>query len=94
MNERYQEDLDYFLNFAESERGKELDKKEYLFHKEKYHYSNEIDKIVLHEFERVKNLMKKRAFPFDNKKMFEYINVYYQIKKEQDLILYCLRKPR
>ena len=27
MNERYQEDLDYFLNFAESERGKELDKK-------------------------------------------------------------------
>lgn len=64
----------------------ELDKKEYLFHKEKYHYSNEIDKIVLHEFERVKNLMKKRAFPFDNKKMFEYINVYYQIKKEQDEI--------
>ena len=46
----------------------------------------EIDKIVLHEFERVKNLMKKRAFPFDNKKMFEYINVYYQIKKEQDEI--------
>ena len=30
--------------------------------------------------------MKKRAFPFDNKKMFEYINVYYQIKKEQDEI--------
>ena len=27
MNKRYQEDLDYFLNFAESERGKELDKK-------------------------------------------------------------------
>ena len=27
MNERYQEDLDYFLNFAESKRGKELDKK-------------------------------------------------------------------
>ena len=34
----------------------ELDKKEYLFHKEKYHYSNEIDKIVLHEFERVKSV--------------------------------------
>lgn len=27
MNGRYQEDLDYFLNFAESKRGKELDKK-------------------------------------------------------------------
>ena len=27
MNKRYQEDLDYFLNFAERERGKELDKK-------------------------------------------------------------------
>ena len=62
----------------------ELDRKEYLFHKEKYGYSDDIDIIVNHEFKRVQDVMKNRLFPFIDEKMKDYIKVYYQIKKEQD----------
>lgn len=62
----------------------ELDYKEYCFHKEKYQYPDDIDKIVRHEFARVKALMENRSFPFDDDKMHEYINRYYQIQKIQD----------
>lgn len=64
----------------------ELDRKEYLYHKEKYNYSNDLDKVINHEFERVRQLMKNRMFPFNDDKMKDYINHYYQIKKEQDEI--------
>lgn len=64
----------------------ELDRKEYLYHKEKYNYSDNLDKVINHEFERVRQLMKNRIFPFNDEKMKEYINYYYQIKKEQDEI--------
>ena len=64
----------------------ELDQKEYQYHKEKYGYSNEIDKIVNHEFERIKKLMINHEFPFNDEKMKEYISRYYHIKKEQDEI--------
>lgn len=30
--------------------------------------------------------MKQNVFPFIDKKIFDYINIYYKIKKEQDEI--------
>lgn len=77
-------DYDLDLKLFPDDSIIELDVKEYLFHKEKYHYSNEIDLIVNHEFARVKKLMQNKVFPFDNNKMFSYIHQYYKIKKEQD----------
>lgn len=64
----------------------ELDRKEYLLHREKYRYSDDIDRIVNHEFERVRKLMERQEFPFQDDRMKRYIRVYYQIKKEQDEI--------
>lgn len=79
-------DYDLDLKLFPDNSIMELDYKEYLFHKEKYQYSNDIDKIVLHEFERIKKLMQEKLFPFNDEKMHQYINVYYKIKKEQDYI--------
>lgn len=79
-------DYDLDLKLFPDETIMELDRKEYLFHKEKYHYSNEIDKIVNHEFERVRKLMQNKDFPFQPEEMKKYIKVYYQIKREQDNI--------
>lgn len=64
----------------------ELDCKEYQFHKTKYRYSDELDRIVLHEFARVRKLMERKEFPFVDAKMKEYINRYYRMKREQDEI--------
>lgn len=80
-------DYDLDLKLFPDDSIMELDVKEYLFHKEKYHYSKEIDKIVNHEFERVKKLMRNNEFPFIDDKMFSYIHKYHKIKKEQDYIL-------
>lgn len=79
-------DYDLDLKLFPDDSIMELDYKEYVFHKEKYQYSSEVDKIVLHEFERVKLLMKEKKFPFNDEKMYQYINKYYKIKKEQDFI--------
>ena len=77
-------DYDLDLKLFPDDTIMELDRKEYLFHKEKYGYSDDLDKVVNHEFERIRNLMKKRDFPFHNDEMKQYIKKYYQIKKEQD----------
>ncbi len=79
-------DYDLDLKLFPDSTIMELDRKEYLFHKEKYQYSEELDKVINHEFERIRKLMTKREFPFDDSLMKEYIAKYYQIKKEQDEI--------
>ena len=79
-------DYDLDLKLFPDKSILELDKKEYLYHKEKYHYSDDLDKVVNHEFNRIKKLMKQNVFPFIDKKIFDYINIYYKIKKEQDEI--------
>ena len=50
MDKRYQEDLDYFLNFAESKRGKELDKKY-------YNESMHLDFYFLHSKKELNNFI-------------------------------------
>ena len=77
-------DYDLDLKLFPDDTIMELDRKEYLFHKEKYGYSYDLDKVINHEFERIRKLMKNRDFPFHNDEMKQYIKKYYQIKKEQD----------
>ena len=79
-------DYDLDLKLFPDQTIMELDRKEYQFHKEKYHYPDELDLIVIHEFHRVHQLMENNIFPFIDEEMKEYIQKYYQIKKEQDEI--------
>ena len=80
--------IDYDLDLKLFPTGDimELDRKEYLFHKDKYQYPDSIDLIVNREFQRVKAMMEKNEFPFDDKKIHEYIDEFYKIKREQDEI--------
>lgn len=79
-------DYDLDLKLFPDSTIMELDRKEYLYHREKYQYSDDLDRIINHEFERIRKLMNNREFPFQDDKMQEYIQMYYSIKKEQDEI--------
>lgn len=68
MNKRYQEDLDYFLNFAESKRGKELDKKY-------YNESMHLDFYFLHSKKELNNFI--NTFLKNNKINDDYDFFYF-----------------
>lgn len=68
MNKRYQEDLDYFLNFAESKRRKELDKKY-------YNESMHLDFYFLHSKKELNNFI--NTFLKNNKINDDYDFFYF-----------------
>lgn len=68
MDKRYQEDLDYFLNFAESKRGKELDKKY-------YNESMHLDFYFLHSKKKLNNFI--NTFLKNNKINDDYDFFYF-----------------
>lgn len=68
MDKRYQEDLDYFLNFAESKRGKELDKKY-------YNESMHLDFYFLHSKKELNNFI--NTFLKNNKINDDYDFFYF-----------------
>ena len=62
-----------------------IDVKEYSYHKKKYNYSDDIDKILRFNINQVKDYMTKKVFPFND----EIIKKYYEeflvkTKKEDD----------
>ena len=68
MDKRYQEDLDYYLNFAESKRGKELDKKY-------YNESMHLDFYFLHSKKELNNFI--NTFLKNNKINDDYDFFYF-----------------
>lgn len=68
MDKRYQEDLDYFLNFAERKRGKELDKKY-------YNESMHLDFYFLHSKKELNNFI--NTFLKNNKINDDYDFFYF-----------------
>ncbi len=68
MDKKYQEDLDYFLNFAESKRGKELDKKY-------YNESIHLDFYFLHSKKELNNFI--NTFLKNNKINDDYDFYYF-----------------
>ena len=68
MDKRYQEDLDYFLNFAENKRGKELDKKY-------YNESMHLDFYFLHSKKELNNFI--NTFLKNNKINDDYDFFYF-----------------
>ena len=48
-------------------------------------YSSDLDKICKHAYKNVRHLMEKKIFPFDNKKILEYIEMFENLRKKQDI---------
>ena len=62
-----------------------IDVKEYGYHRKKYNYGTDIDRILRFNINQVKEYMEKGEFPFDDKKIREYYNVFLKETKRGDL---------
>ena len=78
--------IDYDLDaklFTDKEI-KLLDEKEYLRHKEFYHYSDELDQVLRYSIKSVVNKMKNGEFPFDDNRVRKYYDKFLdQLNKDK-----------
>lgn len=61
-----------------------IDVKEYSYHRKKYNYSDDIDKILRFNINQIKKLMSEGAFPFDNKIINNYYKLFLEKTKKED----------
>ena len=61
-----------------------LDRGEYEYHKEKMHYSKEIDKIVNYELNNLISNYLEKFGPFDDKLLQKYYNMYVLMSKKSE----------
>lgn len=80
--------IDYDLDLRVFPDGtfRVLDKGEYEYHKEKMHYSKEIDKIVNFELNNLINDYKEKIGPFDEKILQKYYNIYVLMSKKHEKV--------
>ena len=79
-------DYDLDLRVFPDETFRVLDKGEYEYHKEKMHYSKEIDKIVNIELNNLINIYKEKQGPFDYNYLRKYYNIYISMSKKAEKI--------
>lgn len=65
-------DYDLDMKLYPDNQVKIIDVKEYVFHKKKYSYSDDIDTILRFNLKEIKSIMESRKFPFDDQKIKEY----------------------
>ena len=78
--------IDYDLDAKLFHNGeiKVLDEKEYLHHKNSYHYSDELDAVLKDQTKKIVAKMEKKEFPFVDEKIVEYFDQFLKnTKKEQ-----------
>jgi protein associated with RNAse G/E len=75
--------IDYDLDLRVFPDGsfKILDRHEYQYHKNKMHYSNETDKVIKYELNKLIDMVREKIGPFEE----SVINKYYSIYKEQTI---------
>jgi len=72
-------DYDLDMKLFPNNQIRIIDVKEYGFHRKKYGYSDDIDKILRHNLKAIREIMNVRKFPFDD----EQIKNYYEIFKKE-----------
>lgn len=77
-------DYDLDLKLLPDNHIVELDIKEYEFHRKKYDYSNDLDLICKHSFQKIADLMRKRVFPFDDNAIKNYYQMFETLKHHED----------
>lgn len=60
-----------------------LDQKEYMHHKDQYHYSDELDKVLKYETYVIVERMKKHKFPFQSSKIEEYYEEFLRMTEKK-----------
>lgn len=77
-------DYDLDLKLYPNNEIRLIDVKEYGFHKKKYAYGSEIDKILRFNINQIKDFMERKAFPFDDEKIKEYNSKFESINRKED----------
>lgn len=79
-------DYDLDLKLFPNDGIKLIDVKEYSFHKEKYKYGDDIDKILKFNIKEIEDVMKKRIFPFNDSEIIRIFNLFNEnrIKKRKE----------
>lgn len=77
-------DYDLDLKLMPDKSILQLDFKEYEFHRKKYNYSDELDRVIKGANEEAKRLMGKLGFPFSDEKMKEYYSEFLNLKEHQE----------
>ena len=61
-----------------------LDQKEYMHHKDQYHYSDELDQVLRYSIKNVIKKMENGLFPFDDERVKKYYDKFLgQISKDK-----------
>lgn len=72
-------DYDLDAKLLPNKEIKVLDEKEYAHHKNKYSYSDELDKVLKNQTEKVLEKMKNNEFPFDDSSISMYYDRFLSI---------------
>ena len=74
--------IDYDLDLKLYPDGniKVLEEKEYARHKEQYNYDDRLDKVLNSEVKKIYYLMEKHLFPFDDKVIYAYYDLFKHIE--------------
>lgn len=71
-------DYDLDMKLYPNDNIRVIDVKEYAYHRDKYNYGEDIDKILKYNINKIKKMMKNHEFPFIDEKINEF---YKEFKK-------------
>ena len=72
-------DYDLDIKLFPDDEIKLLDEKEYAKNKQKYGYSDDLDKVLKYSTKCVEKLMTERLFPFNDQMILDYYQDYLQL---------------
>ena len=76
-------DYDFDLKLYPNNDIRLIDVREYGYHRKKYNYSDDIDKILRFNIEQIRKYMQNGDYPFNDEKIKEYYETFLStIKKE------------
>lgn len=75
-------DYDLDLKLFPNDDTRLLDEKEYLKHKDQYHYESDLDEVLRYQTKELLDNMHRRVFPFDDKVVLDYYDDYLQMVKK------------
>jgi protein associated with RNAse G/E len=69
-------DYDLDIKLFPNDDIKLIDVREYCFHRAKYHYGEDIDKVLKYNVKEIKSMMESKKFPFEDARIVELYGLF------------------